>query len=864
MADKPQEEGKRIMDQGWVQVQKKTFTKWANNHLVKKFGKDVFLAELENDFETGEKLIQLVNALYGHAMPKYNKNPKMRPHKLDNLTVALNFLEKTAGVKTNFLKTTHLADKDLKMILGMIWAIILHFQIQGISVEELSAKEGLLLWCQRKTKGYRDVDPPKIRGFTTDWQNGLAFCALIHKHRPDLINYDSLDKANARENLELAFSVAEKELGIPRLLDVEDVCDVARPDERSVITYVSEYFHCFASQGEAEGAGQRIAALVATARANAALMEQYEHDAAELRAWIAATTEAHRQRDNIGAESLAAAEGAWAALGAHRRDEKPAKTKAKLDLEAQYATLQTKLKVQGRAAYVAPEGSAPAAIDAQWATLTAEETARAAAIAAELRRQRRIKALVDRFTRRADALDAWCAANDSFLSQTDCGADVASTAAHLKTLDGFDADFGAVAPRFAAAAALAAELGELGYADAPAVDARATALTAAKAALDGKAADRRAALEAELARQQRLEELRVDFGTRGRMFANWVEHADLLNEPLAFETVAELDEFATQFGEFRAEVDGAKAAEFAALEALAGECAAAGITSNVYAVYSIDDLTARWTRVRDATAAIPAALDGERKRVAGDDAACVAFADAARAFSAWCETQRAALAAVAGAPAEQLAALAALQAALSADAGRLDALTALNDAVAARNVLSNPHTAADPASLKAEYDGLLAQAGAQIGAIEKELARADEASGLSEAQMEEFRSVFKHFDSDSNNTLEHHEFKACLSGLGYSKSDDECREIMRDVGSDGVIINFDQFAQFMLKQNDTSDTADNMREAFKTVAGGKQQVTEADLRAVLDADTVDYLLSQLAPTDDGLYDFGPFVDSQYA
>jgi hypothetical protein len=43
------------------------------------------------------------------------------------------------------------------MILGMVWAIILDFQIKGISVEEKSAKEGLLLWCQKKTKGYRDV-----------------------------------------------------------------------------------------------------------------------------------------------------------------------------------------------------------------------------------------------------------------------------------------------------------------------------------------------------------------------------------------------------------------------------------------------------------------------------------------------------------------------------------------------------------------------------------------------------------------------------------------------------------------------------------------------------------------------------------
>jgi len=98
--------------------------------------------------------MELINALYDTKMPpKYNKAPKMRPHKLDNLNLSFAMLEE-AKVKTNFLKTTHLLDKDLKMILGMVWAIILDYAIKGISVEELTAKEGLLLWCRKKTAGY--------------------------------------------------------------------------------------------------------------------------------------------------------------------------------------------------------------------------------------------------------------------------------------------------------------------------------------------------------------------------------------------------------------------------------------------------------------------------------------------------------------------------------------------------------------------------------------------------------------------------------------------------------------------------------------------------------------------------------------
>jgi hypothetical protein len=134
-----------------------------------------------------------------------------------------------------------------------------------------------------------------------------------------------------------------------------------------------------------------------------------------LRDWIVAKTEAHKSRD-FG-DSLSAVEGKWAEFSGYKKNEKPPKTQAKLDLEAQFATLQTKLRVQGRPPYAPPAGLAPSDIDGLWSTLGDEERNRAAAIRAELERQQRIKALVDRFTRRADALDQWASSNKNFLSQ---------------------------------------------------------------------------------------------------------------------------------------------------------------------------------------------------------------------------------------------------------------------------------------------------------------------------------------------------------------------------------------------------------------------------------------------------------------
>ena len=82
----------------------------------------------------------------------------------------------------------------------------------------MSAKEGLLLWCQRKTQPYKNVN---VLNFHTSFKDGLAFCALIHRHRPDLIDYDKLSKDDPLKNLNLAFDIAEKHLDIPKMLDAE-------------------------------------------------------------------------------------------------------------------------------------------------------------------------------------------------------------------------------------------------------------------------------------------------------------------------------------------------------------------------------------------------------------------------------------------------------------------------------------------------------------------------------------------------------------------------------------------------------------------------------------------------------------------
>ncbi|XP_053719858.1 microtubule-actin cross-linking factor 1 isoform X18 [Synchiropus splendidus] len=125
----------------------------------------------------------------------------------------------------------HAADKSLPQISEIY--------VSGESAD-LTAKEKLLLWCRHATETYPGLH---CVNFTSSWSDGRLFNALLHRYRPDLIDMEVVSQQSNRQNLEQAFEIAES-LGVTRLLDAEDV-DVATPDEKSVITYVSSIYDAF-------------------------------------------------------------------------------------------------------------------------------------------------------------------------------------------------------------------------------------------------------------------------------------------------------------------------------------------------------------------------------------------------------------------------------------------------------------------------------------------------------------------------------------------------------------------------------------------------------------------------------------------
>ncbi|CDW55033.1 CH domain containing protein [Trichuris trichiura] len=104
-------------------------------------------------------------------------------------------------------------------------------------------KEALLRWCQIKTRGYPNVN---VTNFSSSWANGMAFCALIHHFYPDAFDFNCLDPKKRKENLELAFRVAEEQAGIVPLLEVDDMLMMGdRPDYKCIFTYVQSFYRQF-------------------------------------------------------------------------------------------------------------------------------------------------------------------------------------------------------------------------------------------------------------------------------------------------------------------------------------------------------------------------------------------------------------------------------------------------------------------------------------------------------------------------------------------------------------------------------------------------------------------------------------------
>ncbi|XP_059675616.1 alpha-actinin-1 isoform X9 [Gavia stellata] len=813
----PEEDWDRdlLLDPAWEKQQRKTFTAWCNSHL-RKAGTQI--ENIEEDFRDGLKLMLLLEVISGERLAKPERG-KMRVHKISNVNKALDFIA-SKGVKLVSIGAEEIVDGNVKMTLGMIWTIILRFAIQDISVEETSAKEGLLLWCQRKTAPYKNVN---IQNFHISWKDGLGFCALIHRHRPELIDYGKLRKDDPLTNLNTAFDVAEKYLDIPKMLDAEDIVGTARPDEKAIMTYVSSFYHAFSGAQKAETAANRICKVLAVNQENEQLMEDYEKLASDLLEWIRRTIPwlENRAPEN----TMQAMQQKLEDFRDYRRLHKPPKVQEKCQLEINFNTLQTKLRLSNRPAFMPSEGKMVSDINNAWGGLEQAEKGYEEWLLNEIRRLERLDHLAEKFRQKASIHESWTDGKEAMLQQKDYEtATLSEIKALLKKHEAFESDLAAHQDRVEQIAAIAQELNELDYYDSPSVNARCQKICDQWDNLGALTQKRREALERTEKLLETIDQLYLEYAKRAAPFNNWMEGA---------------------------------------MEDL----------QDTFIVHTIEEI-----QVRQLVPRRDQALMEEHARQQQNERLRKQFGAQANVIGPWIQTKMEEIGRISiemhGTLEDQLNHLRQYEKSIVNYKPKIDQLEGDHQQIQEALIFDNKHTNYTMEHIRVGWEQLLTTIARTINEVENQILTRD-AKGISQEQMNEFRASFNHFDRDHSGTLGPEEFKACLISLGYDIGNDaqkktgmmDCEDFRACLISMGYnmgeaefarimsivdpnrlgVVTFQAFIDFMSRETADTDTADQVMASFKILAGDKNYITVDELRRELPPDQAEYCIARMAP-----------------
>uniref|UniRef100_A0A6I8SM57 Actinin alpha 2 n=1 Tax=Xenopus tropicalis TaxID=8364 RepID=A0A6I8SM57_XENTR len=812
-----------LLDPAWEKQQRKTFTAWCNSHLRKA---GTMIENIEEDFRNGLKLMLLLEVISGERLPKPDRG-KMRFHKIANVNKALDFI----------------ASKGVKLV--------------SIGAEETSAKEGLLLWCQRKTAPYRNVN---IQNFHTSWKDGLGLCALIHRHRPDLIDYSKLNKDDAVGNINLAMDVAEKYLDIPKMLDAEDIVSTAKPDERAIMTYVSCFYHAFAGAEQAETAANRICKVLAVNQENERMMEEYERLASELLEWIRRTIPWLENRTSE--KTMQAMLKKLEDFRDYRRKHKPPRVQEKCQLEINFNTLQTKLRISNRPAFMPSEGKMVSDIANAWQRLEQGEKGYEEWLLTELRRLERVEHLAEKFRQKASLHESWTAGKEQLLLQKDYEtASLTEVRALLRKHEAFESELAARQDRVEQIAAIAQELNELDYYDAARINERCQKICDQWDRLGTLTQKRREALERTEKLLETVDQLHLEFIKRAGPFNIWMEGAmEDLQDMFIVHNVEEIQKLITAHEQFKAtlpEADSERQAILGIQNEVEKVIQSYNIkisSHNPYSSITLDEIRTKWEKVKQLVPIRDQTLQEELARQQNNERLRRQFAGQANVIGPWIQKQMEEIGRscidFTGTLEDQMNSLKMLEHNIVNYKHNVDKLEGDHQMIQESLIFDNKHTNYSMEHIRVGWELMLTTVARTINEVETQILTRD-AKGITQEQINVFRSSFNHFDKKKNGLMEHDDFRACLISMGYDLGEAEFARIMALVDPSGIgTISFQSFIDFMTRETAETDTSEQVIAAFRILAADKPYILPEELRRELPPEQAQYCLSKM-PTYTG-------------
>jgi len=396
----------------WLRLQKKIFTRWVNQKLAPRHVK---VADCLTGFANGWNLIHLVELLSESEMKdkgKLAKEPKSRMQQIDNCNKALEFTFAT-GVEMKLKPSAeNLVDGHETSVLGLIYAIFLKFMKLDDDEEGshgVSFPDALKMWVTNQVASYQNV---KIQNLTKSFHNGLAFCALIHKFRPKLIDYKSLSPSDEEKNLKTAFAAAETYFGLEQYLTVDDI---KKLDDKSMVVYLSEYYYGIATQRKVDLAARRIAKLIQFTQENDKLRLDYKKDASKL------VSDFERIRkvleDVVSDNTMAGIKRRLAEFQEFKKCDKGPIFRGFFGLETNYQNLARRLAQHKRPEFKAEPGQSVPELRSRLTAMEKQEKERNIALNAEMNRQIKLAKIYEDYSIKYGEVKTWIGEKRVYLTK---------------------------------------------------------------------------------------------------------------------------------------------------------------------------------------------------------------------------------------------------------------------------------------------------------------------------------------------------------------------------------------------------------------------------------------------------------------
>jgi actinin alpha len=591
-------------------------------------------------------------------------------------------------------------------------------------------------------------------------------------------------------------------------------------------------------------------------------MEEYERLASDLLEWIRRTMPwlASRQTDN----SLASVRKKLEEYRTYRRQHKPPRVEQKAKLETNFNTLQTKLRLSNRPAYMPTEGKMVGDIANAWKGLEVNEKAFEEWLLAEMMRLERLEHLAQKFKHKADIHEEWTKGKEEMLQSQDFRhCKLNELKALKKKHEAFESDLAAHQDRVEQIAAIAHELNALDYHDSASVNARCQRICDQWDRLGTLTQKRRQALDETEKILEKIDTLHLEFAKRAAPFNNWLDGtSEDLVDMFIVHTIEEIQGLIDAHNQFKATL-GEADKEYNSIvslvkevESIAQKYQVPGGLENPYTTLTASTLTKKWTEVRQLVPQRDNTLQNEFRKQQNNEMLRRQFAEKSNAVGPWIERQMDAVTAIGmgmqGSLEDQLLRLKEYQQGVGQYRPHIEELEKIHQAVQEGMIFENRYTQYTMETLRVGWEQLLTSINRNINEVENQILTRD-SKGITQEQLNEFRSSFNHFDKNRTGKLTKEEFKSCLVSLGYSIGKDRQGDIdfqriiaVVDPNNSGSV-HFDAFLDFMTRESTDVDTAEQVIDSFRILAGDKPYILPDELRRELPPDQAEYCIQRMTP-----------------